>query len=79
MFKGLGLFDTLILVAATGFFFMGVSQIILVGFVGSYWLFMVTFGFLIWFQRRKSVEKEQKDKEEEILKQQKNTKKRKKK
>ncbi len=79
MFKGLGLLDTIILVSATGFFLMGISQLLLVGIIGSYWLFMFSIGLLIWFQRRKSVEKEEKEKEEEALKHQKSTKKRKKK
>lgn len=77
MFKGLGLIDTIILVTATGFFFIGISQIILVGFVGSYWLFMLTFVLLMWFQRRKAGKKIQE--EENELKQQKSTKKHKKK
>lgn len=66
MFKGFGLVDTIILVLATGFFLIGVSQIILIGFAGSYWLFMLTFVFLLLFQYRKSEQlKVQKQLEEE--------------
>ncbi|MCP4521480.1 MAG: hypothetical protein GY827_07280 [Cytophagales bacterium] len=69
MFKGLGLVDTIILVLATGFFFIGVSQIILVGFAGSYWIFMLTFILLFLFQHRKSAAAEKKRQEEEEQKQ----------
>jgi hypothetical protein len=74
MFKGFGLVDTIILVLATGFFLIGVSQIILIGFAGSYWLFMLTFVFLMLFQYRKSEEQknqkelEQKDKNNKNVK-----------
>ena len=74
MFKGFGLVDTIILVLATGFFLIGVSQIILVGFAGSYWLFMLTFVFLMLFQYRKSEEQKNQKELEEKAKNNKNVK-----
>ena len=65
MLKALALVETIIFTLAIGCFLMGVSQIILVGFAGSYWLFMLTFILLMIYQRRKSAEKEKIEQQEQ--------------
>ncbi|NMM46876.1 hypothetical protein [Marinigracilibium pacificum] len=39
---------------AIGFFLIGLFEVFTNGFVGSYWLFMISFGLILWsrYQRK---------------------------
>jgi predicted Co/Zn/Cd cation transporter (cation efflux family) len=53
------LIDTLIFSMAILAMMIGIHQSMMVGFAASYWLFMVSFGFLMWYQVRKKNRKEE--------------------
>lgn len=45
--------DTLLFSFAILFLLIGIHQSMMVGFAASYWLFMLSFGGLMWYQIRK--------------------------
>lgn len=47
------LFDTILLSLAIGFFIIGVLQLMTVGMLNSYWIFMLSIILLGWYQLRK--------------------------
>jgi 4-hydroxybenzoate polyprenyltransferase len=51
------LLDTILLSLATGFFIIGVHQLITVGLAQAYWVFMLSTVLLIWYQIRKKSQK----------------------
>lgn len=52
------LIDTILLSLAAGFFIIGVHQLITLGLLQSYWIFMVSSVLLIGYQMRKKNRKE---------------------
>lgn len=52
------LLDTILLSLSAGFFIIGVHQIITVGLVQAYWIFMLSTVLLIGYQIRKKRQKE---------------------
>jgi hypothetical protein len=53
--------DTLIFSFAILSLLIGIHQTMTFGFAASYWLFMVTFGLLLWYQTRKKNQKKSKE------------------
>ncbi|QCK13519.1 hypothetical protein [Mangrovivirga cuniculi] len=48
---------TILMFLAIGMFLIGLFEAFTTGFIGSYWLFMVSFGLILWSRyRRKKTE-----------------------
>jgi hypothetical protein len=48
------IFDITLISLAIGFIIIGIHQSIVFGFGNSYWIFMLTLVFLLWFKIRNS-------------------------
>ena len=51
--------DIIVLALSAGFLIIGIHQTITIGFGASYWLFMLSIGFLLYQQIRKARKKQE--------------------